>query len=521
MRRHPVRNGIVAALTAGLLGLTVAVLAGFGSPPAGAQPTTQTVSANVGSTPSGQPLGAGFLGVSLEYSALHLYTGRDPRAVNPVLIQLVRALAPHQTPVLRIGGNSADTTWWPKRGLIPPGAVKYTLTNGWLKTTGALASALGAKLIMGVNLAGGRPAVAAAEARAFLAAIGKRHIEALEVGNEPDVYGVFPWYRTRRGRVFYARAQNYSLTDYINQFSRWRAALGRSTPVTGPAFAELNWLSGLSTFIKAEPGLKLLTIHRYPLHGCLTDPSAPGYPSIANLLSDQASSGMAQAVAPYVSGVHAAGLSFRVDEMNSAAVAACIGRQGVSGTFASALWVLDVLFNLRSIGVDGVNIHSLPRAAYELFTFKHTASGWEAFVHPEYYGMLLFAQAFPAGAQLLPVNVSASGPLKVWATGGPGFPTRVVVINKDPNDAYQVELQVAGMSGLAQIERLEAPSASARSGVTLGRQTFGNKTTTGRLAAPQTQPVLPVLGTYTFTVPAASAAMLSPATGSGGVAGQP
>ena len=67
--------------------------------------------------------------------------------------------------------------------------------------------------------------------------------------------------------------------------------------------------------------------------------------------------------------------------------------------------MLDTLFNLASVGVDGVNVHSLPGAAYELFTFsRRTSTGWQAFVHPDYYGMLMFAQAFPAGAQLLPVD---------------------------------------------------------------------------------------------------------------------
>jgi hypothetical protein len=518
VRRHPVRNGILAALTAGLLGLTVAVLADFGSPPAGAQPTTQTVSASVGSGPGGAPMPFGFLGLSLEYNGLHAYTGNDPKAVNPVLTQLIRGLSPGQAPVLRIGGESTDSTWWPVRGMKRPAGINYTLTNSWLETTRALAGTVGAKLIMGVNLASGSPAVAAAEARALYHGIGKRFIQALEIGNEPDVYGQFTWYE-RKGVAHYARARSYDLNEFISQFTQWRAALGQTTPVTGPAFAELNWLSGLGTFISAEPGLKLLTVHRYPLHGCFNNPSTPGYPSVANLLGDQASSGIAQEVAPYVTEAHNSRLQFRVDEMNSAAVASCLGRRGVSGTFASALWVLDTLFNLQSVGVDGVNIHSLPRAAYELFTFKHSSSGWEAFVHPEYYGMVMFAQAFPPGAELLPVNVSPSGPLKVWATGGPGFPTRVVLINKDPVNPYQVQLQVAGLTGPAQIERLEAGSASARSGVTLGGQTFGNETTTGKLPAPRTQPVVPVLGTYTITVPAASAAMLSPAVGSGGVAG--
>lgn len=519
VQRHRVWNSILAALTAALLALTAVVLADLDSVTAGAQPTNPTVSATVGSSPSGQPLAPGFVGLSLEYSALRSYTGNDPRTVNPVLIQLIRDLAAGQRPVLRIGGDSADTTWWPQRGVTPPGGVKYALTQSWLRTTKALASALGARMVMGVNLAGGRPAVAAAEAKALFGGIGRRYIDALEIGNEPDVYGLFPWYVNRRGQLVYARAHNYSLSNFISQFSQWRAALGKGTPVVGPAFAELTWLSGLQSFIDAESGLKQVTIHRYPLHGCLTDQSAPGYPSIQNLLSDASSSGLAQAIAPYASEVHGRGLQFRVDEMNSAAYAACLGRHGVSETFGSALWVLDTLFNLQSVGVDGVNIHTLPRAAYELFTFNHTSAGWKAFVHPEFYGMLMFTQAFPPGAQPLPVSVSPSGPVKVWATRAPDFKTRVVLINKDPANGYQVQVQLSGPSGPANLEWLQAPSVTSTSGVTLGGQTFGAETTSGRLAGTsQIQTVDPVLGTYTISVPPASAVLLTPSNGSGGVA---
>jgi len=89
------------------------------------------------------------------------------------LIQLLRNLSAGHSPVLRIGGNSADSTWWPIRGAIPPW-VRYALTDGWLRTTKALAAALDARMIMGVNFAGGRPAVTAAEARALLGGIGRR-----------------------------------------------------------------------------------------------------------------------------------------------------------------------------------------------------------------------------------------------------------------------------------------------------------------------------------------------------------
>lgn len=507
MQGDRLRNCILAALTASLLAAAVLVLGDVVPDGAGARAGDPVITASVGSNPQGQAMPQGFTGVSLEYSALHAYTGRDPDHINAVLLNLLRNLVPGgQAAVLRIGGNSADRTWWPMRGQIPPGGVNYALNNGWMRTTHALARALGAQMIMGVNLAGGRPAVAASEARALLAGIGRRAIQALEIGNEPDVYGLFPWYRDRRGRLFFARDHRYSLSRYIRQFSRWRAALP-SVPVTGPAFAELNWLSGLPQFINSERGIKLLTLHRYPLRACLTNQSDPGYPTIPNLLSDRASAGVAQEIAPYVTAAHNSGLAFRLDELNSAS---CSGKAGVSDTFASALWVLDTLFNVAGVGVDGVNIHTLPGAAYELFSFQHPSSGWQAFVHPEYYGLLMFVQAFPPGAQLVPVNVSPSGPVKVWATRGADSTTRVVLINKDATTSYTVQVQVPSFAGTAQLERLTAPSVSSTDGVTLGAQSFGDETTTGLLpSSPVTEPVSPVLGTYSVTLPAGSAALLS------------
>src|SRR4029077_11615421 len=102
--------------------------------PDGAARPDPIVSASVGSNPSGARLAPGFVGVSLEYGAVHSYTGADPTAVNPVLIALLRKLAPGQAPVVRIGGDSADATWWPTRGQAPPRGVSYSLDSNWLQS---------------------------------------------------------------------------------------------------------------------------------------------------------------------------------------------------------------------------------------------------------------------------------------------------------------------------------------------------------------------------------------------------
>jgi hypothetical protein len=488
------------------IGFLAAVVSLVTALSAGSASAQSQISASVGSSPTGQVMAPGFLGVSIEYSALHLYTGRNPLAVNPALVGLLRGLAPGQSPVLRIGGDSADATWWPTRGTLPPPGARYALTPGWLRTAQALAGATGAHMIMGLNLAGGRPAVAASEARALLQGIGRQYVQAFEIGNEPDLYGIFPWFRDRRGKVFYARSKRYSLNAFTGDYTHFRASLP-TLPLAGPAFAQLTWLSGIGRFLSSEPGLQLVTIHRYPLRAGVKQRSSVLYPSIANLLNDRSSSGMAQTLAPYVAMTHARGLPFRLDELNSASNS---GQRGLSDTFASALWMLDTLFNLSSVGVDGINVHSLPGAAYELFTFSQSHGTWRAFVHPNYYGMLLFAQAFPPGGQLMPVS-APGGPLKLWATHAPDGRTRVVVINKDTKNGYQVKVQVPGADivGQASLDWLQAPRVDSTSGVTLGGQSFGDATTTGTLPPPQSQPVLSVAGNYTIDVPPASAAVLT------------
>jgi len=491
------RRARIAALGVAALGLAL-------STPAAAR--ADVISASASSAPTGQAMAPGFLGASFEYRALHQYTGRDPRAIDPVLLGLLKGLTPGQGPIVRVGGDSTDGTWWPIRGMIPPGGIYYRLTEGWLRTTHALAADLGAKLILGVNLAAGRPAIAAAESRALLAGVGRKNIDAFEIGNEPDLYGVFPWYRDRRGHIYRSRGRRYDLTDYTREFSHWAKAIP-TMPLAGPATSGPSWMGKLGSFIATQPRLKLVTYHRYPLRACVGDQASPGFPTISNLLADSSSRGLAQGLASYVRVAHTKGLPFRVAEMNSAS---CQGAAGVSDTFASALWSLDTMFNMASVGVSGVNFHMLPGSRYELFTVSHDSTGaWQAFVHPEYYGLLMFSQAFPPGARLLPVH-APGGAVKVWATRGADGVTRVVAINQDPAAEHDVAVQLPGSAGPGSLETLDAPSLSATTGVSLGGQTFGAETTTGTLPGPPSiTPVLPVSGGYSIALPPASAAMLT------------
>ena len=49
-----------------------------------------------------------------------------------MLAQLIRNLAPGQTPIVRIGGDSTDWTWWPVRGSAAAAGVSLGLSPAWI-----------------------------------------------------------------------------------------------------------------------------------------------------------------------------------------------------------------------------------------------------------------------------------------------------------------------------------------------------------------------------------------------------
>jgi len=501
-----VSPGATTPKAAASAGATTSPGASTSAPPSG---PTAPIAIQISNTPIGRPVAPGFLGFSFEYPAVREYTGSNSRAINPVLVQLIRDLNPHQSPVLRIGGNSADQTWWPLRGVKRSPGIKNVLNSSWLATTRALAVETGGKLILDLNLKLNSAAEMKAEANAFSTGIGAQNIAALEIGNEPELYPITPFYYQKPNKTpVYPRPRSYNRAAYLGEVTGFAKQL-TGFPLAGPATGNIRWLARLPKLFTAEPKLKVVTYHRYPLIRCFTQPGQPGYPTIPNLLSTTSSRDLLVGAGPEIGLAHAHGATFRVDELNSVA---CKGQLGVSDTFASALWMVDTLFAIARSGVDGVNIHTLPEAIYKPFTFTETNGRWSATVRPEYYGMLLFTEAAPPGSRLLAVPTPASPDLRVRAALTPHGLIHVVVINDSLTTDHTVTLRApSGAGKTAIVERMVAPGgATATTGVTLAGQGFGTATTTGTLRGPfRVVHLHPVAGQYTIQIPASSAAMVS------------
>jgi len=446
--------------------------------------------------------------LSIEFSALPAYAGRRGDVVDPVFAQLIRNLAPGQRPVLRIGGDSTDRTWVAVRGMPRPAGVTYTIGRSWLQTADAVTDALNARVVAGINFEANSSRLASTEARALLAAVGRSSLQALELGNEPELYGTFPWYHVD-GHGVTGRPAGWDVPAYIADFSRIARSLPR-VALAAPATGAAGWMLRLGQVATAEPRVGVATVHRYPLQRCFTANSSPQYPTIPHLLSTASSAGLANSVAGFVAVAHAHGLPVRVDEFNSVS---CSGKRGVSDTFASALWALDATFQMARVGVDGVNIHTFPGGIYQPFKLRRAPRGWLGFVEPAYYGLMMFAQAAPAGSRLLALAGSPAAGVRAWATRAPDRTIRVVLINKHLRRAETLRLQFRSARGPASVEQLRAPSMQATAGVRLAGESFDPQTATGLLAGrPQVTTLAPSQRTYVVGVPGASATMLTLST---------
>jgi hypothetical protein len=466
----------------------------------------RTVIAAIAAGATGRPIARSFLGLSTEYWSLPGYESHM-RVFGRVLSLLaVRGDGPL---VIRVGGNSADHTFWVSQVRSMPRWV-FQLTPDWLRAARRLLVARAdVRLILDLNLVTDRPGVAMEWARAAEAALPPRSVIGFEIGNEPDIYSRWFWLHRMAATGSDAGSIPRDLTPaaYSHDFTAYARLLHKvapGTPLLGPAVANpsrhLSWISAVVARERHELGT--VSAHRYPYSACVS-PASGSYPTVARLLSEKASAGAARSLAPAIAVAHRAGLPFRLTELNSVT---CGGLAGVSNTFATALWAPDALFELIRAGVSGVNVHVRTDAVNAAFAM--TGDGLAA--RPLLYGLIAFRRMLGPGATMLPVRLSAkpSAHVKVWAVRD-GARIEVLAIDKGADPAT-VQLRLPANSP-ATVARLTAPSAVATSHVTLGGQWLGRD---GRWRGRRSQESIAASGGgYRFTLGRYSAALLSVSDG--------
>ena len=314
-------------------------------------------------------------------------------SANQVYAQLVRTLGARG--VIRIGGNTADyATYSPTAAAVstPFGTI---VNDAVLTELGAFLKTTGWQLIWALDLGKGSEAGAIAQAKAVLAIAGERLL-ALEIGNEPDLFG-----RAKH------RKPEYSYEDWLAEYRRYKTALRAQfprVPFAGPDVAgKTDWVT---RFAADEGKDAVLLTHHYYREG--QNPAS----TIEKLLAPDPK------LQPQLNELTAAsrncGVPYRICEVNSFSGG---GRPGVSDTMAAALWVLDYMYTLAANGCAGVNMET--GVNHLGFISSYSPIGDDEQGHysakPEYYGMLAFTLG--GRGRMLKVEMDPNSPeVKAYAT---------------------------------------------------------------------------------------------------------
>jgi hypothetical protein len=361
-------------------------------------------------------------------------------------------------------------------------------------------------MIFDLNLITATPSGAGTWAAEAQSVMPPDSIIGYEVGNEPDLYSQSFWLTETQGDRFGGPVLPRSITPvtYMRDFNAYARVLGRiapRVPLFAPALANPGHsLDFVRTLLAARsPALQGISGHRYPYSGCAF-PGSRQYPTIPRVLSEEAATGMAESVKPVVQLAKRAGLKARLTEFNSVT---CGGLPGVSDTFATALWAPDAIFELVRVGFDGVHLHARLHTINGPFTFDSRG----LFARPLLYGLIMFARTLGPGARLVTMqpHIPDSVPLKAWAVEVSGNELHVLLINKGPR-SVTANLEIPAKAH-ATLQRLLAPSVSARSGETMAGQSLDQNATWR--GARQIQIVTPRARGYQVTTSPYSAVLLS------------
>ena len=346
---------------------------------------------DISSAPISPPIPSDFASFSLEWYNAPILSN------SPTFRTLLQNLYDYHSnnnkgPNLRIGGGSADGTWWYTQdksqadacsaAYDPHICIKNNVTSDTLLSLYHMARELDATLTLDLNMLQNRTATwAVEELQGILETLSNfsdfsQRIESIEIGNEPDLFG-------EHGE----RDPNYSPDDYRREWDMYLEQLSQVRNLT-------NFLQG-GTFCCERPFLDQQipmmdtyaqylyswSFHHYPTTAC-----GNSKPSIPDLLSDAASDGQGKFIKKWVQhATQQVGIPFHLGETNSMT---CSGITGVSDTMASALWALDYMFTLAVTNVSRANFHGGGRAPYSWFFIDSTTD--IPTVNPLYYSMWIW-----------------------------------------------------------------------------------------------------------------------------------
>jgi hypothetical protein len=445
--------------------MAAALVVALGIIQAQASSTTTTITF----TPTTYTLNPEFLGFSYEKDYIHnaLFNSNNVALINCFT-------QAGDSGVLRLGGSSVDSSGWnSENGLAPIVEADVDRLAGFMN-----ALPPGWKVIYGINFRTNNVSSVAAEASYAALRLGSR-LQAFEIGNEPENYGM-------------------SESAFTTQWTTYKAQAKKYGPVEGPdSGGNTTWTRDFAA--SQDSVIVLLTQHYYAGDAN----SYQGNPSGAMTKILTPDTGLPSNVSGDVSAAyqHNIPLGFRFDECGSLSHG---GLAGVSDAFGASLWTLDFMFTVARYNGQGVNYHGGSNSPYTPIVDNHTdVTG----VGPELYGMKLFS-FLPAGSpaagsySVVPPNFTANGIKLANGTYA------AVLNNKDASNTVVATVNVgSGVTTMSMMGLQCSGGLFSTTGFTVGGQAIHpNGTWTGSWQWQLTASG----GQVTVTVPPATAFLMVP-----------
>lgn len=342
--------------------------------------------------------------------------------------------------LLRLGGNSVDQIQWAPSG---PGRARGQVAPADVDALAGFLQLSGWSVLYGVNLATSTPEAAAAEVKYVAQTLGST-LYGIEIGNECDMY---------RGHYF----QQWTLHDFEQRWRQFRAAIAAVLPnivVTGPGCGENvgSWTIPFGQDVSSAQ-IALLTQHYYRGNG-----QSPTATEAALISPDDR---LTKELAQLKAGAASIGVPFRITETNSFYNG---GASGVSNSYASALWIIDHLFNMALGAAVGANLHGGGHS--DGYTPIADSAGTVIEARPAYYGLLLFALA-GQGTLIETTVVAPDLNVTAYALRSANAGLSIVMVNKESERDLTVQLHCGDPLHSAELLLLTGASLDAKSGATI------------------------------------------------------
>jgi hypothetical protein len=433
---------------------------------------------------AGWPINSAFCGLSYEKSQL---TGSLFNATNFSLIAMFAQIAPG---VLRIGGNSVDTTCWGGVSNLP------AITPAQVDSLAGFVNALPTNwhVIYGINMVVNSPTNCAAEAAYAATALGSR-LQGFEIGNEPDLY--HDWVSADYTYAHFLPQWRALAAGITNAVSGWAITNGGSGwTLTGPA-SSYNTAGYTMPFATNETGIiSMLTQHYYRNSGAATnatmnvllmpDTNLPG--TVSNLVAAATAAHLPQ--------------GFRMAESGSFSG----GGNTNSSQFGAALWTLDVMFTIAQNGGQGINFHGGGQGSSSYTPIADNGSSVVQ-ARPEFYGLKLFSLASQGSAVPAVLSPSPAVNFSAYGIQQSNGTVSTILINKETNTGVQVTVSLGTNAAAMKMMSLTGASLESTNGFTLGGAPINPD---GSWAGKFQQPIPVTNGQFTVLVLPMSAVWLDP-----------